>query len=60
MGRDVVNLVHTPLAFAPPGLNLCMTWYGDHFNLVLSYIDRAIEDGTARDVLQKFKATLVE
>ena len=60
MGRDVVNLVHTPLAFAPPGLNLCMTWYGDHFNLVLSYLDGAIEDSVAREIVRAFKASLVD
>ena len=60
MGRDVVNLVHTPLAFAPPGLNLCMTWYGDHFNLVLSYLDGAIEDSVAREIVRAFKTSLVD
>jgi hypothetical protein len=60
MGNNVVNLVHTPLAFAPPGLNLCMTWYGDHFNLVLSYLDGVIEDGAAGEVLRGFKRLLVE
>jgi hypothetical protein len=59
MGRKVVNLVHTPLAFAPPGLNLCMTWYGGHFNLVLSYFEGAIGDEAARGVLRKFKESLV-
>lgn len=60
MGHQVVNLVHTPLAFAPPGLNLCMTWYGDHFNLVLSYLEGAVDDATARDIVREFKASLVE
>jgi len=60
MGKDVVNLVHTPLAFAPPGLNLCMTWYADHFNLVLSYLDGTIDDQVARDVLKQFRSSLVQ
>jgi hypothetical protein len=60
MGHNVVNLIHTPLAFAPPGLNLCMTWYGGHFNLVLSYLEGAIEDRAARDILSAFKRSLVE
>ncbi len=44
MGNEAVNLYHTPLAFAPPGLNLCMTFFAGHFNLVLSYVEGAIDE----------------
>jgi hypothetical protein len=60
MGLPISNLYHTPLAFAPPGLNLCMTFFAGHFNLVLSYVEGAMEDATAKEILQRFKTALVE
>lgn len=60
MGLPVTNLYHTPLAFAPPGMNLCMTFYARRFNLVLSYVEGAMEDSVAKEILRRFKASLVE
>jgi len=52
--------VHTPLAFAPPGMNLCMTTFAGRFNLVLSYLEGAMDDASARKILERFKASLIE
>jgi hypothetical protein len=60
MGHPITNLYHTPLAFAPPGMNLCMTFYAGHFNLVLSYVEGAMEDDTAKEILRRFKTSLCE
>jgi hypothetical protein len=60
MGFPAVDLIHTPTAFAPPGLNLCMTYFGDHFNLVLSYLEGAVQDSEAREMMTRFKALLIE
>ena len=60
MGRPALNIVHTPLAFAPPGMNLCMTFFAGRFNLVLSYLEGAMEDETARQIMRRFKTTLVD
>ena len=59
MGLPAINLIHTPLAFAPPGLNLCMTFFAGRFNLVLSYLEGAMEDGTAREIIRIFKESMV-
>jgi hypothetical protein len=59
MGLPATNLIHTPLAFAPPGLNLCMTFFAGRFNLVLAYLEGAMDDATAREILAKFKASLI-
>jgi hypothetical protein len=59
MGLPVTNIVHTPLAFAPPGLNLCMTFFGGRFNIVLSYLDGAIEDREAAEIVERFRSSLV-
>jgi hypothetical protein len=59
MDLPINNLTHTPLAFAPPGMNLCMTYFANRFNLVLSYLDGAMEDVTARQIMQTFKNSLV-
>lgn len=59
LGVGVTNLFHKPLAFAPPGINLCMTSYGGRFNLVLSYLEGVLDDATARTMMGTFKAALV-
>jgi hypothetical protein len=59
MGLPINNLRHTPLAFAPPGMNLCMTYFANRFNLVLSYLEGAIDDATAQKILEHFKASLI-
>jgi len=59
MGMPAIDLIHTPTAFAPPGLNLCMTYFGDHFNLVLSYLDGALQDSEAREMMGRFKSMLI-
>ena len=58
MGLELENLIHTPLAFAPPGMNLCMTFYGGHFNLVLSYLEGVMDRATAEAILLGFKTSL--
>ena len=60
LGLPAVNIVHTPLAFAPPGMNLCMTTFAGRFNLVLSYLEGAMDDAVAREIMLQFKASLVE
>ena len=59
LGLPATNLIHTPLAFAPPGMNLCMTFFAGRFNLVLSYLEGAMDDATAEQILQTFKSSLV-
>lgn len=59
MGKPIHNLVHTPLAFCPPGLNLCMTWHNNHFNLVLAYVENTMSDAQATQMLATFKASLL-
>lgn len=58
MGMPVTDLIHTPTAFAPPGLNLCMTYFGDHFNLVLSYVEGVMKDEEAKEMMVRFKSLL--
>jgi hypothetical protein len=60
LGLPAVDLIHTPTAFAPPGMNLCMTTFGDRFNLVLSYLDGVLEDSAAAAMMGHFKSLLVE
>jgi hypothetical protein len=59
MDLPVTDLIHTPTAFAPPGLNLCMTYFDDHFNLVLSYLEGALKDSEAREMMRGFKSLLI-
>ncbi len=59
LGLPATNLVHTPLAFAPPGLNLCMTFFGGRFNLVLSYLEGVMSHESAKLLMQKFKTSLL-
>jgi hypothetical protein len=59
MGIPALNLFHTPAAFVPPGMNLCMTYFADRFNLVLSYVEGVISDSQAMQFLNEFKASLV-
>jgi len=59
MGLPAANLIHTPLAFAPPGVNLCMTFFAGRFNLVLSYLQGAMDDATAKQLLANFKTSLI-
>jgi hypothetical protein len=41
-------------------MNLCMTTFGDRFNLVLSYLDGVLEDSAAAAMMGHFKSLLVE
>ncbi len=59
LGLPAINLVHTPLAFSPPGLNLCMTFFGGRFNLVLSYLEGVMSDEQAGEMMRVFKQSLV-
>ena len=59
LGVPLEDLTHTPLALAPPGINLCLTSFRGAFNLVLSYIEGALGDATARGMVAEFKASLV-
>jgi len=58
LGLPVDDLLHTPRAFFPPGLNLCMTWFRGRFNLVLSFVEGALSPAAARAILDQFKSLL--
>lgn len=60
LGLPATNMTHTPLAFSPPGLNLCMTFFGGRFNLVLSYLEGVMTDEQAREMMRVFKQSLVD
>ena len=49
-GMEAVNLVHTPLAFCPPGFTLCVTHFGGRANLVLSYVEGVMEDSACAEI----------
>ena len=59
LGLPVHDLIHTPRAFSPPGLNLCMTWFRDHFNLVLAYVEGSLSPTAAEAILDAFKSLLL-
>ena len=59
LGLNVANLVHTPLAFCPPGLNLCMTTFDGRFNLVLAYVEGTLDETQATGIMREFKASLL-
>jgi hypothetical protein len=59
LGLPTVNLVHKPLALSPPGLNICITYFRGRFNLVVSYIDGAIEDQSAKRLMDEFKSSML-
>jgi hypothetical protein len=59
LGLPVFNLTHKPLVFAPPGLNICLTTFAGRFNLVMSYVEGALADSSARQILKEFKSSLV-
>jgi hypothetical protein len=59
MGLPATDLIHTPTAFAPPGLNLCMTFFGDRFSLVLSYVEGVMKDEEAAQMMTVFKQLLI-
>jgi hypothetical protein len=59
LGLPAVALIHKPLAFAPPGMNICMTWFANHFNLVISYVEGVISDAAAANLLHVFKSSLL-
>ena len=59
LGLPVENLIHTPMAFSPPGMNLCMTCFHGSFNIVLSYVEGSLDDSSARALMQQFKASLL-
>jgi hypothetical protein len=54
-----VDLIHTPLATSPPGLNICMTFFRGHFNLVVSYVEGLMDDRSARQLMREFKSSLM-
>jgi hypothetical protein len=60
LGLPTVNLIHKPLALSPPGLNMCVTYFRGRFNLVVSYIEGAIDDRAAKRLMEQFKSSLVE
>jgi hypothetical protein len=59
MGKPVMNLIHKPIAFSPPGLNFCMTWFSGHFNLVISYVEGVLSQTDARRLMRVFKSMLL-
>jgi hypothetical protein len=60
MGLPTVNLIHTPLVFCPPGLNICMTYFRGRFNLVISYVQGALDDRAASQLMRVFKSSLID
>jgi hypothetical protein len=54
----VTNLIHKPLTFFPPGLNVCITSFANRFNLVVSYIDGTMSDEVVGQLMTQFKAGL--
>ncbi len=60
LGLPATNLIHTPLSFSPPGLNLCMTFFGGRFNLVLAYLEGVMSDAQAGEMMRVFKRSLVK
>jgi hypothetical protein len=59
LGLPITNLYHKPLVFAPPGLNICMTTFAGRFNLVISYVEDALSDSVACQILREFKSLLL-
>jgi hypothetical protein len=59
LGLPTVNLIHKPLALSPPGLNICLTYFRGHFNLIVSYIEGYMDDPTARRLMREFKTSLL-
>jgi hypothetical protein len=54
------DLTHEPLAFFPPGMNICMTQFAGRYNIVLSYVDGVLKDDEAKRIVQSFKMLLLE
>ncbi|MGD0463277.1 MAG: hypothetical protein ABSB74_12400 [Tepidisphaeraceae bacterium] len=59
LGLPTVNLIHKPLALSPPGLNICMTHFRGRFNIVVSYVEGAMDDRTAKRLMEQFKSSLL-
>lgn len=60
LGVPAVQLAHAPLAFFPPGMNICMTQFAGRYNIVMSYVDGVLKDKEARAIVAAFKRMLVE
>ncbi len=60
MGLPITRMIHMPLVFSPPGLNICMTGFGGKFDLVISYLDGVIDDAQARRLMGQFKSLLLQ
>ena len=59
LGLPILNLTHMTPAISPPGLNICMTYHANRFQLVLSYLDGALDPATAAQIMQQFKSLLI-
>ncbi len=59
LGLPTVNLIHKPLALSPPGLNICVTYFRGRFNLVVSYVEGAIDDRAAKRLMEQFKSSML-
>jgi hypothetical protein len=59
LGLPVENLIHKPLAFSPPGMNLCITYFHGGFNLVLSYVEGSLSASSANAIMEQFKSSLL-
>jgi hypothetical protein len=59
LGLPILNLTHMTPAISPPGLNICMTYHANRFQLVLSYLDGALDPKTAGQIMQQFKSLLI-
>lgn len=60
LGEPARNLRHQPLAFFPPGMNICMTQFGGRYNIVMSYVDGVLKDAQARSIVESFKRMLTQ
>jgi len=59
LGLPTVDLIHKPLALSPPGLNMCLTFFRGRFNLVVSYVEGAVSDYSAKRLMDEFKSSLL-
>ncbi len=59
LGLPAVDLIHKPLALSPPGLNMCLTFFHGRFNLIVSYVEGAVSDRSAKRLMEEFKSSLL-
>lgn len=60
LGIPARDLRHQPLAFFPPGMNICMTQFGGRYNIVMSYVDGVLTEAQAHSIITAFKRMLTQ